>query len=247
MMTFISSLFGCATQAHSGPDFDQTTAKVVHIGHDLSVFYEIPGNLSQQFNFSAAYQRDTAKSHQIDPHALAKIENLTWRELEFIDVGKWDYKGKKSEGPNGDLGELRLDVGYSLLPKGLTLEQHLKKAYEIYLNGPKGLNKKYLKDEEGYEVDPEDYAELSAKPPASFTSRAYGGGTFLTWQTDQEFDGYKNTPYFYYVLPVDQVGYLTFLFSSKVSVFGAKMVAAQHKRIENDIQAIMQRVKVEKK
>ena len=247
MISFLSSLFGGAVQAQNGPDIANGQSKVVHIGQTVSVHYEMPGNMSRQFNFAAIYQRDTAKSYQVDPHKLAKAETLTWRELEFIDVGKWDYTGKKSEGPNGELGSLRLDVSYSVLPNGVALEDYIKASYERYLNGPKGLNQKFLKDENGQPTDPEDYEDMAAKAPTSFSYRDIGGGKFLTWQTDQEFDGYRNTPYVYYVLPVEQAGFLTFLFSSTISVYGEKMVARQNRRIAEDIQHIIEKIKVDKK
>ncbi len=113
MFTFISQLIGCAQAVPlSGPDFSHSMEKVIHLGHKISVFYLVPGNFSKELNFDKIYVRDTARSFQINPNQLAKPETLTWREYDFIDMGNWDYWGKKSEGPGGQLGGLRVGIGY---------------------------------------------------------------------------------------------------------------------------------------
>jgi hypothetical protein len=245
MFSFISQLIGCAQASPlSGPDFTQPMEKVIHIGHRLSIFYVMPGNHSQELNFDKIYQRDSSKSYQINPELLAKRKTFTWREFEFIDVGKWDYWGKKSQGPGGQLGSLRVDIGYSLLPKGADLVQHVKQSYEQYLNGNAGLNNKYRSDENGKAVSPDEYAERAISAPTEFKTTTIGGVQFFTWHTDREFDGYKNTPLIYYVLPVEPMGYLTFLFDSSISVIGQEMVIKQEQRIQQDINEFLSHISV---
>lgn len=176
MFSFISQLIGC-TQAgpHSGPDFSQAMEKVIHVGHKVCVFYHMPGNFSKELNFDKIYQRDTAKSYKINPDVLAKQNTLTWRTYESIDMGNWDYWGKKSEGPGGQLGGLRIGIGYSLLPKGVNLIQHIKQSYENYLNGEKGLNQKYHFEEMNRPVSAEEYADRAVIPPSSFETASVAG------------------------------------------------------------------------
>lgn len=246
MFTFISQLIGCAQAVPlSGPDFSHSMEKVIHLGHKISVFYLVPGNFSKELNFDKIYVRDTARSFQINPNQLAKPETLTWREYDFIDMGNWDYWGKKSEGPGGQLGGLRVGIGYSLLPKGVNLIQHIKQSYENYLNGEKGLNQKYHFDEMNRPVSAEEYAERAIIPPSSFETTTVGGAEFITWKTDREFDGFKNRPYIYYVLPVGQEGYLTFLFRSSISVLTDEMITAQRQRIQQDINQFLSNISVE--
>ncbi|HMW47221.1 MAG TPA: hypothetical protein PK011_07740 [Marinagarivorans sp.] len=245
MFSIVSQLFGCVRAAAlSGPDFNQSIEKVIHVGHRVSVFYLIPGNLSRELNFDKIYQRDTAKSYQINPEKLTSQKTLTWREFESIDMGTWDYWGKKSQGPGGQLGSLRVSIGYSLLPKGADLIEHVKQSYQEYLNGAKGLNQKYRVDDMGKPVSPEEYAEDAIAPPSKFSNTTVGGAQFITWETDREFDGFKNSPYIYYVLPIDQHGYLTFLFRPTISVFGQDMIAKQEQRIQQDINTFLSHIRV---
>lgn|GEM_PF-5452036 len=244
MFSIISQLFGCAQAATiSGPDFAQPMEKVIHIGHRASVFYLIPGNLSKELNFDKIYKRDTAKSFQVDPNKLAEKKTLTWREFESIDMGAWDYLGKKSQGPGGQLGSLRIGIGYSLLPKEVNLIDHIRRSYEEYLNGTNGLNKKYQFDDMGKPVPVDEYAEDAIIPPNSFKEVTLGGAQFITWETDREFDGFKNNRFIYYILPIDQSGYLTFLFRPTISVFGQEMVNKQEQRIEQDIKEFLSHIK----
>lgn len=248
MFSIISQLFGCAqTAPQSGPDFSQPIEKVIHLGHKISVFYLIPGNFSKELNFDKIYVRDTARSFQINLDQLTKPEILTWREHDFIDMGTWDYWGKKSQGPGGQLGSLRVSIGYSLLPKGVDLIEHIKQSYQEYLNGAKGLNQKYRVDDMGKPVSPEEYAEDAIIPPSKFSTATVGGAQFITWEADREFDGFKNSPYIYYVLPVDQHGFLTFLFRPTISVFGQDMVAKQEQQLEQDIKQFLSHIKVQKR
>lgn len=246
MFSIISQLFGCTQAAAlSGPDFNQSMEKVIHVGHRVSVFYLIPGNLSRELNFDKIYQRDTARSYQINPGKLASKKTLTWREFESIDMGTWDYWGKKSQGPGGQLGSLRVSIGYSLLPEGTDLIEHIKQSYQEYLNGAKGLNQKYRVDDMGKPVSPEEYAEDAVVPPGKFSTTEVGGAQFITWETDREFDGFKNNPYIYYVLPVDQHGFLTFLFRPTVAVFGQDIFAKQEQQLGQDIKQFLSQIKVQ--
>ncbi|HEY6530307.1 MAG TPA: hypothetical protein VIZ65_16590 [Cellvibrionaceae bacterium] len=245
MFSFLSQLIGCAQASPlSGPDFTQPIEKVIHMGHRLSIFYLMPGNFSKELNFDKLYQRDSAKSFQINPDHLTKPETYTWREYEFIDVGKWDYWGKKSQGPDGQLGSLRVGIDYSLLPKDVDLLQHIKQSYEKYLNGEKGLNQKYRTDDMGKPVSAEEYVEDAVKPPTDFQTATIGGARFITWRTDREFDGFKNKPLVYYVLPIDKIGYVTFMFKSSISVFGQDMVIKQEQRIQQDITEFLSHISV---
>jgi hypothetical protein len=245
MFAFITQLLGCAQAVPvSGPDFNQQSEKVVHVGHRLSVFYLMPGNLSKELNFDKLYERDSAKSFQVNAEQLVKPETYTWREYEFVDVGKWDYFGNKSQGPGGQLGSLRVSIDYSVLPVGVDLKQHIKQSYETYLNGEKGLNQKYRKDDMGRPVSTEKYVEDAVRPPTDFQTTMIGGARFITWSTDREFDGFRNKPLRYYVLPVDSVGYLTFMFKSAISVFGQDSLTQQKERIEQDINRFMSQVSV---
>jgi hypothetical protein len=229
MFSFISQLIGCAQAVPlSGPDFSQPMEKVIHVGHKVSVFYHMPGNFSKELNFDKIYQN-----------------TLTWRTYESIDMGNWDYWGKKSEGPGGQLGGLRIGIGYSLLPKGVNLIQHIKQSYENYLNGEKGLNQKYHFDEMNRPVSTEEYAERAIIPPSLFETTSVGGAEFITWKTDREFDGFKNRPYIYYILPVGQEGYLTFLFRSSISVLTDEMIVTQRQRIQRDINQFLSNISVE--
>ncbi len=73
MFSLFSQLLGCAKAAPlSGPDFNQPFEKVIHIGHRLSIFYTMPGNFTKELNFDKLYQRDSAKSFQINPERLTK-------------------------------------------------------------------------------------------------------------------------------------------------------------------------------
>lgn len=248
MFSFISQLLGCAQASPpSGPDFSQPIEKVIHLGHQISIFYLIPSNFSKELNFDKIYLRDTARSFQISPDQLAKPETLTWREYDFIDMGKWDYWGKKSQGPGGQLGSLQVEIGYSLLPKGVDLIPHIKQSYDEYLNGEKGLNQKYHLDEMNRPVSAEEYTERAIVLPSEFTTTTIGGTRFITWSTDREFDGFKNRPYIYYVMPLEKSGYLTFLFSSSISVLTDEMIVTQRLRIQQDINQFLSNISVKQR
>lgn len=247
MFSFISQLLGCAQAAPlSGPDFSEPIEKVIHLGNQTSVFYLIPGNFSKELNFDKIYLRDTARSFQINPEQLVKPETLTWRKYDFIDMGKWDYLGKKSQGPGGHLGSLRLEISYSLLPKGIDIIQHIKQSYDEYLNGEKGLNQKYRLDEMDRPVSAEEYTERAIGSPSDFATTTVGGAQFITWSTDREFDGFKNRPYIYYVMPLEKKGYLTFLFRSSISVLSDEMIVTQRQRIQQDINQFLSNISVNK-
>lgn len=222
-MSLFSKLLG-AKPARSGPDFEQLEPVVIRLDkHELS--YAMPGNLSNFYGFAekrAQWQLPRSLRYRDSDIAY---KSFLWRNEHFVDAGRWDYLNQRER----ELASLELSIDIVRAPLSFGdragLAEYLRQCYEIYLEGPEGLNTKIR--QECPEDSDDDLEGWLVNMPA-FEPRP----PWVHWRVFKEV---SHVPTIYYAQPLDDCHFLMVNF--RYSMTGEKGYQLRD-RIEQDIQRI---------
>lgn len=236
VMSIFNFLFGCKQMPIKGPDFSETIFKVIHIGSGISMEYEMPGNMSEYFNYDQRYKSESERTLKVDLVDLQYGRN-TWQLAWNLDGAAWEYTAGKSQGLNGELGSISFNL-FAGRYSG-DLNAFVAEAYDEYFNGPEGANTEVRKiaKEERKSADELDF--LMVKPPQSFATQNINGTNYLHWKLENEHPG---RTYDYFLYRVDDQHYLAFMFYHTFSAGSEEELAQMKTLINEDIDKFMSHV-----
>ena len=235
-----SMIFGAKEVELTRPDFANVINKAVHFNNGVSLSYEIPGNLSNLMGFAGGYIAGSPRTFNVSVDEQQGYSQRRWRMAKDIEGSMWDYLGDNKKGLGGELGTLYFDLSLNQYT-GTSLEKHILREYEIYLNGPNGKNTKVRLDEMGETIPDEELGDWIVHAPTVIEKRMVGGAEFLYWQQRNEHRGYD---FVYYVLPLDDQRFVSFMFKYTVKANSEQDLKEQTAIMLDDIETFMQRVTV---
>jgi len=243
VMGIISLLFGCKEVELIQPDFTNSMNKVIHLNNGATLSYEMPGNMSNNFNFSERYKVESPKTYRIDISDTSEYKPDTWKLAKKIDGGMWDYFGDKKKGLNGELGSLNVALFISEYSDG-NIERYVLNAYENFLNGPDGLNTKMRSSEMGQSYTDIELGDWIVNAPPQLNRITFGGKEYFHWQVKNENRGRE---FVYYIFPLDDKHFISFMFHYTVKVKDEQGLAAQTGFVLADIARFMKHVEFHEK
>lgn len=236
ILGLFSLLFGCDNTEISRPDFSDSMSKVVHFSNGTQLTYDMPGNMSDMFNFSDRYKNESPRTFNYDFSDASGFKKDNWRIVKNIDGAMWAYIGPKNKGVGGEVGELKIDIlvnEYS----GEDFGSFVVDAYEDYLNGPEGVNTNIRNSEIGQDATDEELGSWIVSGPKALEKRKLNDIEYFYWAVENEQRG--NT-YAHYIL--DDHYFLSFSFNYKVRAGSDSEYEAQLGLVVEDIDKFMQRV-----
>lgn len=239
-MGLLSFLLGCNAAVETGPDFSQTVNKVIHFENSPSIAYEMPGNMSNLFNFAEKYANESPKTFNITNLNAVDYKQDKWRLAKSIDGAMWDYLGKKSEGPDGELGRLNVDFSINK-SEPIELEAFIERAYEHFLNGPDGMNTEIRESEDAQGLSDDELGHWIVHAPTKFERKTINGTEYLHWSVTNE---HRWREFVYYVFPLNDETFVAIQFHYSISANGEEPHQKQNTIILSDIDNFMQRVNV---
>ncbi len=240
-MSLFTLLFGCKQMPIKGPDFSDTVLKIAHLSTGESVEYEMPGNMTKDFNYDQRYKRESEKTQKINVLDKSKYEKERWQTAYYIDGASWDYVADKSQGVNGELGRINFRVSVGRYEG--EIQTFIHNAYDAFLNGPNGVNTEVREVSASDGVDVENYSSLLIEAPKIFSDEIINKGGYLRWKLKNEHPGYT-FEHFLYVLNNEY--YLICTFYYKVKARSDEERKKMNIVVQNDIGKIMSRVFISK-
>ncbi len=240
-MGLFSMIFGANEVEITRPDFTNVINKTVHFDNDVSLSYEIPGNLSKLFGYAESYVADSARTFQVSLENQKDFGPDGWRLAKKIDGGMWDYLGDKNKGLGGELGTLNVNIALNFYPGG-AFETYLVDSYEMFLNGPEGKNTEIRQSEMGDGATDEELGHWIVTGPGPIERVSFSGREFLSWRVSNEHRGYE---FIYYALLLDDKRFVTFLFYYTAKAKNEQEYTEHSALILEDIQTFMRRVVIE--
>lgn len=240
-MSLFTLLFGCKQVPIKGPNFSDAIFKIVHLSTGESVEYEMPGNMTKDFNYDQLYKKDSERTKKIDVFDESKYEADRWQSAYYIDGASWDYMADKSQGINGELGRVNFRVSVGLHDG--EIQSFIRKAYDTFLNGPGGVNTEVRTVSAADGVDVEHYSSLLIEAPKVFSNKKFNEIDYLHWKLKNEHPGYT-FEHFLYVLDSDR--YLICTFYYKVRAKSDEEREKMNLVIQDDVSKIMSRVLIRK-
>ncbi len=237
-----SMIFGANEVEITRPDFTNVINKTVHFDNDVSLSYEIPGNLSNLMGFAGGYIASSPRTFNVSLDEQEGFSQNRWRMAKNIEGSMWDYLGDKKKGLGGELGTLYFDLSINQY-SGSSLEKYILREYETYLNGPSGKNTKVRIDEMGEAIPDEELGDWIVHAPAVIEKRMVGAVEFFYWQQRNEHRGYE---FVYYALPLNEQRFVSFMFKYTVKANTEQDLEEQTAIMLDDIDTFMQRVVIDK-
>lgn len=234
IMSLLNLLLGCKKASVKGPDFSSAMLKVLHLSTGNSFEYEMPGNMTKEFNYGERYKKESEITIKIDVSDKSKYEKDTWQQSYYLDGASWDYEAGKSQGVNGELGRLNVVVSVGHY-KG-DIEPFISKAYDSYLNGENGpnANARDFGVREG--LSEERVSRMLISGPRSFEHRTINDIDYLYWVMEKEFSA-RTFTYFIHVL--DEQHYLAFRFYHYFSAKSESELKEMKEVVQSDINRFM--------
>ena len=236
-MSLLNLLLGCKQISVKGPDFSSATFKIMHLSTGNSFEYDMPGNMTKEFNFDERYKRESEITINLDVSDESKYEKDTWQQSCYLDGASWDYEAGKFQGVNGELGRLNVVVSVGRY-KG-DIEPFISQAYISYLDGEGGpnANARDFGVREG--LSEERVSRMLISGPRSFEHRTINNIDYLTWVMEKEFSA-RTFTYFVHVL--DDQHYLAFRFYHYFSARSEGELKEVAVLLNKDIEKFMSRV-----
>src|SRR5690606_19005714 len=190
----------------------------------LTVEYQMPGNMSNLFDYSSRYANEVPTTMTVDLSSGLDYRQIHWRSSLNVDGGIWDYSAK---------GSATLDINIELVPftTSETIEDEVQSRYEDYLNGPKGMNTG-VRSRSPHSSD-EELGDDIRPIPTSFRTYDIDGFKVISWTEGFEHQGSLTQ---YHAVQTGQgKHYLLFAFSYSISVRSEKEAQLLLEKVPDDI------------
>lgn len=237
LMTLLSFLFGCKQLPIKGPDYSDVIPKVIHLSTGKTIEYEMPGNMTKEFNYAQRYKNESERTLNVDLADDSKYKQDTWQTAFTIDGASWDYLAGKSQGMKGKMGNITLNIFAGRYTGNI--QHFITSSYEAYLNGPKGNNTRVRKFGADQGIGMVDLSHRLVKSPDSFDARKIGNAEFVHWTMKNEHPGRFHS---YFICVVDDTHYVAFSFYHHFTLASEEELEGMESNVRGDIEDFMSRV-----
>ncbi len=236
-MSLLTFLFGCKQIPVKGPDFSDAIFKVIHLDSGLSIEYEMPGNMSKYFSYDQRYKEESERTQSITLSESLKCQQNTWQQAHEFDGATWEYTAGKSQGLNGELGNLNINLFIGCYTGDI--KAYISQAYDAYLNGPSSPNSeaRAFGGREG--LDEDEIAQMLLESPSALNEKKINNVNYLYWTMKNEF---SDRPHTYFLYVINERYYFSVRFDHGFSVSSDEELAEIKKLVACDMEKFMSRV-----